>query len=161
MASALCECSPAAAILLENAAFLPFVTLMPLSAFQVAKMPPTSAIDLIRAGLPAGSFEAAAKALSLTVDELAAKLGISPRTIRDQRKKKVRLSSENTEKLVRIARIQTLARSIFSTDAAVAEWLNAPAPALNGIKPIDLVDTDTGAREIEAILHGIAYGNVM
>ena len=54
-----------------------------------------------------------------------------------------------------------MARSIFSTDAAVAEWLNAPAPALNGIKPIDLVDTDTGAREIEAVLHGIAYGNVM
>lgn len=63
--------------------------------------------------------------------------------------------------MVRIARIQTLARSIFSTDAAVAEWLNAPAPALHGIKPIDLVDTDTGAREIEAVLHGIAYGNVM
>ena len=72
-----------------------------------------------------------------------------------------RNSPENTGKLVRIARIQTLARAIFSADAAVAEWLNAPAPALNGIKPIDLVDTDTGAHEIEAILHGIEYGNVM
>ena len=160
-ASALCARTQIAAILLENAALLPLGNLVPLSAFHVAKMPPTSAIDLIRVGLPAGSFDAAAKVLSLTVDELAAKLGISPRTIRDQRKKKVRLSSEHSEKLVRIARIQTLARSIFSTDAAVAEWLNAPALALNGIKPIDLVDTDTGAREIEAVLHGIAYGNVM
>ncbi len=72
-----------------------------------------------------------------------------------------RNSPENSGKLVRIARIQTLARAIFSTDAAVAEWLSAPAPALNGIKPVELVDTDTGAREIEAILHGIEYGNVM
>jgi putative toxin-antitoxin system antitoxin component (TIGR02293 family) len=124
-------------------------------------MPPASAVDLIRIGLPAGAFDATARALALTVDELAAKLGISPRTLRDQRKRKVRLSSENTEKLVRIARIQTLARSVLSTDEAVAEWLRAPAPALNGIKPIDLLDTDTGAREIEAVLHGIAYGNVM
>lgn len=134
---------------------------MPPTAFQVAQMPPASAVDLIRTGLPAGAFDTTAKALFLTVDELAAKLGISPRTIRDQRKRKVRLSSENTEKLVRIARIQTLGRSIFSTDEAVAEWLRAPAPALKGIKPIDLLDTDTGAREIEAVLHGIAYGNVM
>ncbi len=137
------------------------MTSMPPSAFQVAQMPFISAVDLIRTGLPAGAFDTTAKALSLTVDELAAKLGISPRTIRDQRKRKVRLSSENTEKLVRIARIQTLGRSIFSTNEAVAEWLRAPAPALNGIKPIDLLDTDTGAREIEAVLHGIAYGNVM
>jgi len=156
-----CARTQIAAILLENAAILPLGNLVPLSAFHVAKMPPTSAIDLIRVGLPAGSFDAAAKVLYLSVDELAAKLWISPRTLLYQRKKKVRLSSERTEKLVRIARIQTLARSIFSTDAAVAEWLNAPAPALNGIKPIDLVDTDTGAREIEAVLHGIAYGNVM
>lgn len=134
---------------------------MQTTAFQVAAMRPVSAVELIRAGLPAGAFEVTARALLLSVDELAAKLGISPRTIRDQRKRKVRLSSENTEKLVRIARIQRLGRSIFSTDGAVAEWLRAPAPALNGIKPIDLVDTDTGAREIEAVLHGMAYGNVM
>lgn len=88
-------------------------------------------------------------------------MGYPPEPSATNVKKKVRLSAENSEKLVRIARIQTLARSIFSTDAAVAEWLNAPAPALNGIKPIDLVDTDTGAREIEAVLHGIAFGNVM
>ncbi len=142
---------------------MPIIAYMPptATAFQVVKMPTASAVDIIRAGLPAGAFEGTAKILSLTVDELAAKLGISPRTIRDQRKKKGRLSAENSEKLVRIARIQTLGRSIFSTDAAVSEWLRAPAPALNGTRPIDLLDTDTGAREIEAILNGIAYGNVM
>jgi hypothetical protein len=57
---------------------LPLGALVPPSAFQVAKMPPPSAIGLIRAGLPSGSFDAAAKVLSLTVDELAVKLGIPP-----------------------------------------------------------------------------------
>ncbi len=124
-------------------------------------MPMTKAVDVIRAGLPASAFVGVAVALDLTVDELAAKLGVSPRTIRDQRKKLARLSSENTEKLVRIARVQHQARKVFSTDEAVSDWLTSPAPALEGTKPIDLLDTDIGAREIEAVLNGLAYGNVM
>lgn len=134
---------------------------MATTAFQVAEMPTTQAVGVIRAGLPTEAFAGVAKALSLTVDELAAKLGISPRTLRDQRKRKGRLSVENTEKLVRIARIHQLARKIFTSDEAVSQWLAATAPALDGLKPIDLLDTDTGAREVESVLHGIAFGNVM
>jgi putative toxin-antitoxin system antitoxin component (TIGR02293 family) len=124
-------------------------------------MPTSQAVKVIRAGLPARAFVGVAAALCLTVDELAGKLGVSPRTIRDQRKKLARLSSENTEKLVRIARIQHLARKIFSTDEAVSGWLKSPAPALEASRPIDLLDTDLGAREVEAVLNGIAYDNVM
>ena len=116
---------------------------------------------MIRAGLPARAFVGVAEVLHLTVDELAGKLGVSARTIRDQQKKLARLSSENTGKLVRIARIQHQARKIFSTNEAVSDWLSSPAPALDGALPIDLVDTDLGAREVEAVLNGIAYGNVM
>jgi uncharacterized protein (DUF2384 family) len=32
---------------------------------------------------------------------------------------------------------------------------------LGGHAPIDLLDTDVGAQEVEALLNGIAYGNVM
>jgi putative toxin-antitoxin system antitoxin component (TIGR02293 family) len=131
------------------------------TAFQVAEMPTTRAVKVIRAGLPARAFVGVAEVLHLTVDELAGKLGVSARTIRDQQKKLARLSSENTGKLVRIARIQHQARKIFSTNEAVSDWLSSPAPALDGALPIDLVDTDLGAREVEAVLNGIAYGNVM
>jgi putative toxin-antitoxin system antitoxin component (TIGR02293 family) len=124
-------------------------------------MPTTRAVKVIRAGLPARAFVGVAEVLHLTVDELAGKLGVSARTIRDQQKKLARLSSENTGKLVRIARIQHQARKIFSTNEAVSDWLSSPAPALDGALPIDLVDTDLGAREVEAVLNGIAYGNVM
>ena len=124
-------------------------------------MPFAQAVKLIRAGLPSSAFDDAAMVLSLPVDELAAKLGISPRTVRDQRKRAVRLTRDNSEKLVRIARVQRPARNIFTTDKAVSEWLASPAPALDGNLPIDLIDTDTGAREVESVLHGIAHGNLM
>ena len=142
-------------------AILPPCWRMPPTAFEVAEMPAAYGVKAIRAGLPARAFVGVAEALNLTVDELAGILGVSPRTIRDQRKKLSRLSSENTEKLVRIARIQQQARKVFSTNEAVAGWLTSPAPALDGAKPIDLLDTDLGAREVESILNGIAYGNVM
>jgi putative toxin-antitoxin system antitoxin component (TIGR02293 family) len=134
---------------------------MPTTAFEVAEMPAAFAVKAIRAGLPARAFVGVADAFDLTVDELAGILGISPRTIRDQRKKLGRLSSENTEKLVRMARIQKQARKVFSTDEAASGWLSSPAPALEGAKPIDLLDTDLGAREVESILSGMVYGNVM
>jgi putative toxin-antitoxin system antitoxin component (TIGR02293 family) len=119
---------------------------MPTTAFEVAEMPAAYAVKAIRAGLPARAFVGVADALNLTVD---------------QRKKLARLSSENTEKLVRIVRVQQQARKVFSTDEAASDWLTSPAPALEGAKPIDLLDTDLGAREVEGILNGIAYGNVM
>ena len=131
------------------------------TAFSIAEMPAPKAVAAIRLGLPAGAFETVAKALQLTGDELATKLGVSPRTVRDQRKKAIKLSRENTEKLVRIARVQILARKIFTNNESVAEWLRSPARALNGLAPIDLLDTDVGAREVESLLQGIAYGNVM
>ena len=147
--------------MLDNSAILPFVHGMPTTAFEVAEMPAAYAVKAIRAGLPARAFVGVADALNLTVDQLAGILGVSPRTIRDQRKKLARLSSENTEKLVRIVRVQQQARKVFSTDEAASDWLTSPAPALEGAKPIDLLDTDLGAREVEGILNGIAYGNVM
>ena len=134
---------------------------MPTTAFQVIEMSTAQAVGAIRSGLPVGDFDRVAKILSLTTDVLATKLGISPRTVRDQRKKVGRLSMEISEKLVRIARIQRLARTLFTTDVAVSQWLSSPAPALDGLLPLDLLDTDTGAREVEATLHGIAHGNVM
>jgi putative toxin-antitoxin system antitoxin component (TIGR02293 family) len=62
---------------------------------------------------------------------------------------------------VRIARVQILARRVFSSDDAVAGWLQTPARSLGGLAPIDLLDTDIGAREVESLVHGIAFGNVM
>ena len=132
-----------------------------LDAFQVATLPNSQAVLAIRTGLPAKAFEEVAEVFGLTSEGLAQRLGISIRTIRDQRKRHVRLSSGNTEKLVRAARIYELARSIFSTPVAVSQWLASPAPALEGQCPLTLLDTDIGSREVESVLQGIAYGNVM
>jgi putative toxin-antitoxin system antitoxin component (TIGR02293 family) len=148
--------------MLDYSADMPiFFPMHSTTAFQVAKLPPQEAVDAIRFGLPANAFDGVADIFDLSTDRLAATLGLSVRTIRDQRKRRVRLSRETTEKLVRAARVHELGRKIFSTDNAVSQWLVSPAPALNGQPPITMLDTDLGAREVESILLGMAYGNVM
>ena len=59
----------------------------PSTAFQVVELPVDKAVSAIRAGLPAAAFDGIAKVLSLNAEDLAKKLGISLRTVRDQRKK--------------------------------------------------------------------------
>jgi putative toxin-antitoxin system antitoxin component (TIGR02293 family) len=81
--------------------------------------------------------------------------------LREPRKKLARLSSKDREKLARVTQIQRQARKIFSTNKAVSKWLISPALALEGAVPIDLLDTDQGAKDVEAVLKGIAHGNVM
>jgi putative toxin-antitoxin system antitoxin component (TIGR02293 family) len=124
-------------------------------------MPASKAVVVIRNGLPPRSVDQVAKTLAMKPSELARILGISPRTLRDQASRATRLSRENTEKLVRAARVHALARRVFSTDDAANRWLAAPALALDGFAPFDLLDTDVGAREVELVLHGIAHGNIL
>lgn len=58
-------------------------------------------------------------------------------------------------------RVAKLARKLFSSDAAVAQWLSTPAPALGGRRPEELLKTEAGAAEVEGVLEGISHGNVL
>ncbi|HEU5079827.1 MAG TPA: antitoxin Xre/MbcA/ParS toxin-binding domain-containing protein [Opitutaceae bacterium] len=133
---------------------------MSTDVFQLTRLPFGRAIKVLRTGLAPKDFDTVAKALQIRSDVLAEKLGISVRTLRYQRSKKT-LSPENSEKLFRAARVHEEARKVFTSDAAVSQWLVSPAPALGGRVPLELLDTDIGAREVENVLQGIAYGNVM
>jgi putative toxin-antitoxin system antitoxin component (TIGR02293 family) len=128
------------------------------SAFALAEKPLLEVLPLVRHGLPAAMFEQVARTLGLSSTSLAAKLGIARRTMTRKRGLDAPLSSETSEKLLRVARIRNLGRVLFSTDAAVSEWLSKTDTVLGNMAPIDLLDTDLGAREVENLLHSLAYG---
>ena len=58
-------------------------------------------------------------------------------------------------------RVVAAARELFTTDQAVAQWLRAPAPALGGRRPCDLLGQPDGEAEVLAVLYAIAQGNVL
>jgi len=54
---------------------------------------------------------------------------------------------------------RTSGRTLFTTDEAVSEWLSKPDASLGNMAPLDLLDTDLGAREVENLLRALAYGH--
>ncbi len=55
--------------------------------------------------------------------------------------------------------IVEMAREIFGDADFADKWLGLPNPVLNERIPIELAETDAGAREVEAALLYLAYGD--
>jgi len=104
-------------------------------------------------------FEHVASTLGLSVSTLAAKLGIARHAVTRKRGNRAPLSSETSEKLLRVARLRNLGRTLFTTDEAVSEWMSKPDASLGNMAPWELLDTDLGAREVENILRALSYGH--
>lgn len=68
---------------------------------------------------------------------------------------------EDSAKLGRLTKVREIAAQIFANEQTTAAWLERPAPALNGARPIDLLDTDAGTRQVEDLLRGIAQGHIL
>jgi putative toxin-antitoxin system antitoxin component (TIGR02293 family) len=129
------------------------------SVFALAEKPFLEILTQVRNGLPAAMFEQVASTLGLSTSALAAKLGIARRSVTRKRGSGAPLSSDSSEKLLRVARVRNLGRRLFTTDEAVSKWLAKPDASLAKMAPWDLLDSELGAREVENLLRALAYGH--
>ena len=121
---------------------------------------------LIRKGMPLGAMYHVKKQFKLSDEVLARIIGASLRTVARRRKAaqeprvaaEERLSPVQSDRLYRFARIIALAEDVFESTAEAFEWLNGKQHGLGGAVPFDMLQTDAGAREVEALLIRIDYG---
>jgi putative toxin-antitoxin system antitoxin component (TIGR02293 family) len=113
----------------------------------------------VKAGLPYASFEAVIDKFGLDRQEASAALNLPQRTIA-RRKKEQRLQADESDRLLRLARISALAAATFGSEETAAQWLRRSNRALGNRAPLDLIDSDIGARQIEEILGRIEHGIV-
>lgn len=113
--------------------------------------------DRIRAGLPFMVLESLLESFDLTREELCAALNLPLRTIA-RRKAQGKLSVEESDKLVRFARIAGEASAVFGGPERAVNWLRRENRALAGLAPLSLLDTDVGARQVEEVLGRIQHG---
>jgi putative toxin-antitoxin system antitoxin component (TIGR02293 family) len=121
---------------------------------------PRSAMDwigVIREGIPATAVDSILNAVGLSQSELARALGIPERTLA-RRKREGVLNSEESSKLLRLARVITRAREVFDDPGAAVDWLKTPNAALRGNAPLNLLDTDIGAENVLDTLGRIEHG---
>ncbi len=126
----------------------------------VLQVGPRSALDwveVVRRGLPAATVDALTASLGVTQSALAHMLGISERTL-VRRKREGTLNSEESDKLVRLARVVARAEEVFEDFEAALDWLKSPNAALGGATPFSLLDTDLGAESVFDTLGRIEHG---
>lgn len=127
---------------------------------SVLKPIPRSSLDwvaVIRHGLPSIAVEALSRAVRITQAELAGALGIPERTLA-RRKREGLLNSEESAKLVRLARAVERAEEVFEDFDAALDWLKSSNAALAGATPLSLLDTDIGAESVVDTLGRIEQG---
>jgi putative toxin-antitoxin system antitoxin component (TIGR02293 family) len=112
---------------------------------------------VIRSGISYDSLEAVKTRFDIKTDIFNLLLHIPPRTLA-RRKKSKRLDSEESDRLVRVARIGTLAEETLGTREKAAGWLLLANRALGGVTPLSRLDTDLGTREVEDLLIRITQG---
>ncbi|MGC9451878.1 MAG: type II RES/Xre toxin-antitoxin system antitoxin [Oceanipulchritudo sp.] len=114
-------------------------------------------VDRIRAGLPMVEFEGLLELLGLGAEDLAGHLGMSRSTL-VRRRKAGRLDMQESDRLLRYARLYGRAETVLGGAGAARDWLKRPARALGYVTPLAFAETEAGAREVEDLLGRIEYG---
>src|SRR6266851_7534828 len=95
---------------------------------DVLRAKPQSALDwvgVIREGIPARAVESILNTVRLSQTALAQALGIPERTLARRRREGV-LNSEESSKLLRLARVVSRASKVFDDSVAALDWLKSP-----------------------------------
>lgn len=117
-------------------------------------------ICLIRKGFPTLALDAFGRNVNATNAELAQMLGISVRALAGRRRKKI-LSSYESERLFRVARVIARSEDVFDNLANGFAWLKDPNISLGQVTPVSLLDTEIGSELVTNVLGRIEYGIVV
>jgi putative toxin-antitoxin system antitoxin component (TIGR02293 family) len=115
--------------------------------------------EAIREGFPPAVVAELMRAAGLTLAELARALDLSPRSLQ-RRRRTGRLARYESDRLYRLARIVAIASDFLGGRERATSWLKRPNRALGGVAPVEAMDTELGARQVENILGRIAYGGI-
>lgn len=90
--------------------------------------------------------------------EIASIIDLPPRTLA-RRKSSGRLSSDESEKLLRLSAVFEQAVDLFEGDRTGAlKWLTSPKKALENHTPLAYSRTELGAREVEHLMGRLEHG---
>lgn len=113
--------------------------------------------DLIHDGLPTRAVDAALKSGLLEASEVYL-LVVPRRTLAHRKEKQQTLTPDQSDRLARVARVTWRAREAIGDEEKAARWLRKENRALGGRRPLELLESDVGARMVERVLGRIEHG---
>ena len=113
-------------------------------------------LKIVEEQLPTSSIKRLL-ALGITRSEVDA-LVIPLRTLQHRRSRREKLSVEESDRVMRVARLLSQAESIYGARERALAWLRRPHPRLKNRSPLEMSRTDTGSRIVEELLVQIDEG---
>ena len=126
----------------------------------LAKSNAGARIKLVRAGVDANVLVSASEYFAMPRTQFVKILGMSSATAERKIKNGGLLGQAESERLVRLARVEDAAKKVFGNALLAKKWLTRKNAAL-GESPITMLDTETGAGEVRKVLCSIACGGVV
>ena len=127
------------------------------ASLEVLSTPTDVLIDRVHEGLPYSEIDRLSTQLALPIRGLAKTLGIPERTLA-RRRRDGRLSSDESERVLRLERLFSLAVAMLRDDERARSWLKNPKRALGDNTPLGYAETEVGAREVENLIGRIRHG---
>ena len=115
-------------------------------------------LKMVRNGLPFSMLNELVAAVGGSQKELAEVIGIPASTLA-RRKRSGTLTPSESDRLVRIARLEAMAVAMMRGDAGAAErWLRTRHELLDRETPLERASTETGARDVEHLIGRLRHG---
>ncbi len=117
------------------------------------------AVAVVRRGLPFSAVDEVAATVRLGRLALARVIGLSPTTLARRRKAGM-LTAEESDGLVRVARLVSMAYEMMLGDGKAARrWLKERHELLEGESPLERASTEVGGREVEQLIGRLRHGS--
>jgi putative toxin-antitoxin system antitoxin component (TIGR02293 family) len=119
-----------------------YLGVAPASEFELAV--------LVEGGLPTENL-GLLREKGLTFSEVS-EIVISPRTLKHRKARGEALSHEESDRLVRVARVVALGEEVFGDRERALLWLRLPDDRIGSRSPMSLLQTESGGRLVETML---------
>ena len=130
-----------------------YVLLLGLETFDLARL-----LHSVEKGFAFRCYDRLARNVGLPTEQLLDLVDIPRRTL-IRRKNEGRFSPNESDRLLRVARLFGKTLELFEGDRENAlDWLSTAQTAMGGAIPLQIARSEMGAREVEAVLGRLEHG---
>lgn len=110
------------------------------------------------AGLPIESLLFLQQNMGFTNKAMSHILSISESTYQRRIRAKAKLTKDEGEKAISLSEVYEKGLEVFDNQHDLTEWLYADVASLQGKKPVDLLDSMVGRKQVMNLLNAILHG---
>jgi putative toxin-antitoxin system antitoxin component (TIGR02293 family) len=129
----------------------------PITFVRLAALSPEARERAVTTGLPATLLDEAATKLGLSQRAFLAALKIAPTTVARVKSTGSALSTDDSDRIARLAELWHDAMTVFQHEEGARGWLTGRVPVLDAV-PLQLVQTSQGFNRARTAVLQLAYG---